>query len=84
MRIAWAVTTAGRRLPFQTTCLVDGLVARVMLRRRGYLARLRLGVQPRSPEGSLKAHAWVECDGKVVVGHAEDLHRYTPLQEQQR
>jgi hypothetical protein len=77
--IAWAVSAAASRLPFHISCLVEALAARHMLRRRGYSARLRLGVPLHPGTVPFRAHAWVECEGQVVVGGGEDLARYSVL-----
>jgi transglutaminase superfamily protein len=75
-RIAWAVTQASRALP-GTACLTQALAARVLLERRGHPAHLRVGVM-RGDDARLVAHAWVESEGRVVLGGA-DLARYTQL-----
>ena len=75
-RIAWAVRAAGRHVP-KATCLVQALAAQVLLRREGYPASFCIGVA-RSEEEKVQAHAWVESEGKVVVGGSE-LERYTRL-----
>ena len=63
------------------TCLRQALVADAMLRRRDFPSRLRLGVQlhRRPSSTSLQSHAWVECDGAIVVGGLEDLADYAVL-----
>lgn len=78
-RIAWAVRTASAHLG-ETTCLMDALAAWAMLERRGYAAALRLGVR-RSADttAGLDSHAWVECDGQVVLGDTGRLAEYTVL-----
>jgi transglutaminase superfamily protein len=75
--VAWAVTAAGRRLPFKTTCLIEALATDTMLRRRHHESRLCFGV--RVNESRLDAHAWVECEGDLVIGIVDDLHEYAPL-----
>jgi hypothetical protein len=75
--IAWAVTAAGRRVP-GTTCLVEALAAHTLLRRHRQPALLRIGVRQRDAL-ALDAHAWVECDGRVVVGTAAALADYAVL-----
>ena len=75
-RIAWAVRAAGRSVP-KATCLVQALAAQVLLRREGYPACFCIGVV-RSEEEKVQAHAWVESEGKVVVGGSE-LERYSRL-----
>jgi hypothetical protein len=77
-RIAWAVAAAARRLPFQSTCLLESLAADAMLRRRGYASEIRFGVRPPSG-GALAAHAWVEHEGAVVFGATHEISEFTPL-----
>lgn len=71
--VNWAMTAASTRLP--ATCLVQALAAGVMLRRRGLVCRLRLGVRTRESESGarLEAHAWVECDGRIAIGDVAHL-----------
>lgn len=77
-RIAWAVTVSSRYVP-AATCLSQALVTKVLLGRFGHHASVRIGVA-RSDAGQLQAHAWVETDGKIVVGGSESsLKHYTPL-----
>jgi transglutaminase superfamily protein len=79
-RITWAVSAVARWLPMRTTCLVEALVADIMLRRRGCACVLRIGVkQPGSDARAFKAHAWIEHDGVVVFGAIENLRDYTVL-----
>ena len=79
-RVSWAVTAVARRLPGMT-CLVQSLTAPALLHRRGYRADLRFGVQERASNAArpLEAHAWVECEGRVVVGKVQNLADYTAL-----
>ena len=76
-RIVWAVTAATRRVPGANGCLVRALVARTLLARHGHPAALRIGVT-RGPAGALAAHAWVESEGRVVLG-GEVGAGFTPL-----
>ena len=76
-RIAWAVTAASRYVLGDKPCLTQALAAKLLLKRRGYPACLRIGVA-REDGGKLQAHAWVESEDGVVVGGGE-LSRYTPL-----
>jgi hypothetical protein len=70
-----AVARAARVVP-RATCLTQSLTASVLLGRHGYPTTLRLGVAREA--GRFDAHAWVECEGRVVVGDA-DLHRYAAV-----
>src|SRR5947209_6631188 len=74
-RIAWAVTTAARVVPGAHNCLVQALAAHALLGRHGHGSQVRLGVARTSEQG-LEAHAWVECQGAVLVG-GSSAGRYT-------
>lgn len=76
--IGWAVATAGRLLPGLASCLAEALTAMVLLGRQGHPAMLRIGVTRAGPAAPLQAHAWLECQGGVLVGDRE-LDRYRPL-----
>ncbi len=76
-RIAWAVTVASRFAPGGSNCLTEALAAQVLLARRGCPACLHIGVA-KGEGGRLNAHAWVESQGRIVIGGSE-LGRYTPL-----
>jgi hypothetical protein len=44
----------------------------------GHFARLRIGVAKDTAQG-LRAHAWVEHEGKLLIGGSEQLSRFHPL-----
>lgn len=75
-QIGWAVRSSARVVP-GATCLVQALAATSLLSRAGRNPRLQLGVA--NPEDAgFSAHAWVECDGLVIIG-AEHRADYRPL-----
>lgn len=76
-RVIWAVEMAGRLTPPARTCLTQALAAQVLLLRRGRPARLHIGAV-KGEEDKFLAHAWVESEGKVVIG-GNELERYTLL-----
>lgn len=76
-RAAWAVCAACRRIPGARTCLIEALALEFLLRRHDFPAQLRLGVC-KDESGKLRAHAWVELHGRVVIGQA-DMEKYTLL-----
>jgi len=76
-RIAWAIQAISRYVPGMGNCLVQALAAQAMLARRNYPAHLRIGAA-KDEVGQLKAHAWVELGGKVIIGKA-GVSQYTPL-----
>ena len=75
-RIVHAVDEASRLMPFGKNCLVRAITARGMLALYGYQSRLIIGVA-KSPAGDLESHAWLEHNGKVVIGG--DVEPFTRL-----
>jgi hypothetical protein len=76
-RIVWAVNAMGRRVP-GTNCLAGALVCHSMLRRHGHTPAFRIGVR-RGHASALDAHAWVECEGSVVIGTMDAATDYAVL-----
>jgi hypothetical protein len=58
------------RFSWHATCLTQGLAAWIMLTRRRIPCRLKIGVASPAAE-VLRAHAWLECGGQIVVGDIE-------------
>ncbi len=58
---------AASRFVLSPTCLVRALAAQVLLRLCGHDGVLHLGVA-RNESGRIDAHAWLECQGRVVIG----------------
>jgi hypothetical protein len=77
-RLLWAVRAASRNVLGSGPCLTQALVAQAFLQRRGLTTLLRIGVA-KDNAGNLQAHAWLEQDGKVIIGELSDLSRYTLL-----
>ncbi|MBI4638607.1 MAG: lasso peptide biosynthesis B2 protein [Candidatus Rokubacteria bacterium] len=75
-RLVWLVEVAGRYATPTPTCLKHALVLSWLLRRRGVVTTLRIGVARRGSE--LGAHAWLEQGGEVVFGDAQ-RDGYEPL-----
>jgi hypothetical protein len=67
--ISWAVENVGAKPWMNALCLPRALAAHAMLRRRGIVSRLCLGVA--RDRGALGAHAWVEIGNDKIVGGAE-------------
>jgi hypothetical protein len=75
-RIAWAVKAASRYVP-EATCLTQALAAQVLVERAGLPSRVCLGVALDQGE-SFRAHAWLESEGRIVVG-GPVVEQYTLL-----
>jgi hypothetical protein len=76
-RIAWAVRLCARYLPART-CLAQAVATQVLLNRAGQKAHLRIGVV-KGDGGQLQAHAWVESDGRILIGNLPSLSNFTVL-----
>ena len=76
-QILWAVETAARIVPSGHHCLSKAVTAQIFLMRRGHHAEIRYGAT-RQSENKFVAHAWLECDGDIVVG-GNDLSQYAKL-----
>ena len=76
--IVWAIETASNYVVGTKLCLVKSLAAQVLLIRNNYKSNIQFGVTKDVKE-KLEAHAWVECDKKIVIGKTNDFSRYTPL-----
>jgi hypothetical protein len=64
--IVWAVESVSARIP-RATCLTQAISAKLLLRWSGLRSELCLGVAC-SPEGALRAHAWLEREGRTILG----------------
>lgn len=76
-RVVWAVKVASRLNP-GVKCLAQAMATKVLLVHHGCPAYLRIGIA-KSEDEKLEAHAWVESEGKVLIGSIRDLSGYTPL-----
>ena len=82
-QVVWAVSAAGRRMPWASTCLTRALAAQVMLGRLGEPTALSIGVA-KDEQDKFKAHAWLESRGEVVIGGEESLTEFTKLPDLER
>lgn len=74
-RIVWAGRAAARRTPF-ATCLSSALALQRLLAANGHDSELHIGVA--GDGGAFAAHAWLERDGRILIGE-DDRARYTRL-----
>lgn len=77
MKISHSVKAVSRCIP-SATCLTQALAAFVLLKRERQPAQFYIGVMV-AEQGEFKAHAWVKCDGKYVVGKIPNVSGYTAL-----
>lgn len=60
------------------TCLTQALATRVLLRMDGQNSSLKIGVEKDRNE-KFGAHAWIEVDGRIVMGKHPHHHRFAVL-----
>lgn len=73
--VAWAVVLVARFVPGGDHCLAQALAGAALLNQLGLRAEIRLGVDN---QYGFAAHAWLECDGRIVIG-AREAARYASL-----
>lgn len=76
--LARAVERARRRLPGEYKCLPSAYALHLLLHRHGYASLVQVGVA-HGAGGAVEAHAWVEHDGRILIGGLADLARFVPL-----
>lgn len=76
-QLARAVERA-RQLPGEYKCLPAAYALHVLLHRYGYASTVQVGVA-HAQNGSVEAHAWVEHEGRILIGALPDLVRFVPL-----
>ena len=74
--LVWAVKAVSRYVP-AATCLTQALALQWLLARSGHTSRIHLGAR-KNLKGKFQAHAWVECEDRLVMGGRE-AHKYVPL-----
>jgi hypothetical protein len=75
-RVAYCVELSSRFYPFRPTCLKKALVLCFLLRRKGFDIQVQIGAA--KDKGRLDAHAWVEHQGRIILG-APTPGRYATL-----
>ena len=77
-RVSWGVRNAARVVP-GASCLTQALAAQFLLARAGHASNIHIGVA-KDDAGHVIAHAWLVCDGRVVVGGSiREVRRYSFL-----
>ena len=61
--------------PLRINCLPQALVGHRLLRQQGFDVQLKIGVA-RNPGDRLAAHAWLEYQGRVILGDLRNLSEY--------
>ena len=82
VRTVQAADWVGRTFLGDMPCLSQALAARWLLSRDGYAADLKIGA--RMENGELAAHAWLERDGRVILGGTDSPTKYVQLESLDR
>ena len=75
-QVVWAVRVASRYVP-GATCLTQALAAQALLTQSGFSSQVEIGVA-RDSLRRLHSHAWVVCQGQVVLG-GQPLDHYNSM-----
>ena len=67
-KLIWAANSATRIMP-NSTCLANALSACRLFTQNGHASVLHIGVK--RVDAAFEAHAWLECNGRVVIGGTE-------------
>jgi hypothetical protein len=71
-----AVKIGARFVLGDKPCLNQAMVTQFLLGRRSILTVIRIGVV-RNERGQLEAHAWVEHEGRILIGETSKLGLYS-------
>lgn len=77
IRIAWAVTNTSRPIP-GATCFTQAIATKILMSWWRFPCVIQIGVM-KDEEGALKSHAWVEVDGKVLIGGLPELEAFAHI-----
>lgn len=70
---------AGSRYVPSATCLTQALATQALLRMRGQASSVRFGVD-KDENDVLMAHAWVEVNGRIIIGEERGHARFLVLE----
>ena len=77
-QVVWAVGVASRCVP-RATCLTQAIAAQSLLANSGFPSQVEIGVaRDKNELRSFQAHAWVVCQGQVVLG-GRQVEQYNSL-----
>src|SRR5687767_13339333 len=75
--IVRSVKSVSRFVPM-ATCLTQALAASLLIRRCGQRSDLKIGVA-KDDKAQLIAHAWLEKDGRIILGRHPEQSRFVAL-----
>lgn len=72
-----SVRLCSRYVPY-ASCLTQALATQTILKLKGQSSSLKIGVE-KDEDGKLAAHAWVEIEGKIIIGKLRCHSRFNVL-----
>lgn len=78
-RVLRAAALIGPWMFGRKPCLPQALAARWLLGRAGYPSTLRIGVSTERERDAALAHAWLEANGRIILGYIPGW-RFLPLE----
>lgn len=75
-RLAWMIESIGTAFPHVLKCLPRALAGFMLLRKCGWDITLKIGARHRDDSQPIEAHAWIEKDGKILIGELSDINEY--------
>ncbi len=76
-KVSYIVRTCSRFVP-AASCLTQALALRTLLSGMGQNSLLKFAVR-RDEDGKFMAHAWVEIEGRIVIGKMRPHERFVAL-----
>lgn len=74
-QVRWSITVAARHVPWEAVCLPQAMAGKWMLKRRGVISTLYLGVK--RSEARMQAHAWLRAGETIVTGGQDSPQHFT-------
>lgn len=74
-QVVRGVRAVARRFLGDSPCLPQALAVKWMMKDAGVETELKIGVSKKSKE-ELEAHAWLEMDGKIIIGGQTSPYYY--------
>jgi len=79
-RICWIVEHSADALTSSFTCLPRALTGFIIFRKQGFDVSLRIGMRRIIPKAPMEAHAWLEIDGKIIMGYLPGMKKFVPFE----
>lgn len=68
LQLANSIRRISYIVPWESKCLVQAVVAKILLKNKGMRSTLYLGVRKSGDGSSLEAHAWLDVGEQTILG----------------